>query len=144
MHSWSDDSVPGNYSKQSSIFIIVNANVNFRQRIGTQIPFSQLGEYTVMLVLRVKKVNRARDFAFSYLLYNVLSLSPLGQYACKEGKNSPCLVYVSFNHKIYVYWRVELERMEPSNLLSVLEERPEYTALLQTLGAGKWTTLYVF
>uniref|UniRef100_A0A9J8DFN9 Integrin alpha FG-GAP repeat containing 2 n=1 Tax=Cyprinus carpio carpio TaxID=630221 RepID=A0A9J8DFN9_CYPCA len=60
-----------------------------------------------------------------------------GQYACKDGKNSPCLVYVSFNHKIYVYWRVELERMEPTNLLSVLEERPEYPDLLHRLGVGQ-------
>ncbi|XP_030643029.1 KICSTOR complex protein ITFG2 [Chanos chanos] len=57
-----------------------------------------------------------------------------GQYACKEGKNSPCLVYVSFNHKIYVYWRVELERMEPTNLQRVLEQCPEYKALLHKLG----------
>ncbi|XP_028810475.1 KICSTOR complex protein ITFG2 [Denticeps clupeoides] len=57
-----------------------------------------------------------------------------GQYTCKEGKNSPCLVYVSFNNKIYVYWRVELERMEPTNLLRVLEERQQYRDLLQQLG----------
>lgn len=69
--------------------------------------------------------------------------SPLGQYACKDGKNSPCLVYVSFNHKIYVYWRVELERMEPTNLLSVLEERPEYPDLLHRLGVGEWTSVCV-
>lgn len=57
-----------------------------------------------------------------------------GQYTCKDGKNSPCLVYVSFNHKIFVYWRVELERMEPTNLLRVLEERPEFKARLEQLG----------
>ncbi|XP_061106609.1 KICSTOR complex protein ITFG2 isoform X2 [Conger conger] len=57
-----------------------------------------------------------------------------GQYACKDGRNSPCLIYVSFNHKIYVYWRVELERMEPTNLLRVLEERPGYRDLLERLG----------
>ncbi|XP_031653327.1 KICSTOR complex protein ITFG2 isoform X1 [Oncorhynchus kisutch] len=57
-----------------------------------------------------------------------------GQYTCKDGKNSPCLVYVSFNHKIYVYWRVELERMEPTHLLRVLEERPEFKAQLEQLG----------
>ncbi|XP_018603594.1 KICSTOR complex protein ITFG2 isoform X2 [Scleropages formosus] len=56
-----------------------------------------------------------------------------GQYACKDGKNSPCLVYVSFNHKIYVYWRVQLECMKSTNLLKVLEERPEYRTLLQCL-----------
>ncbi|XP_036813235.1 KICSTOR complex protein ITFG2-like [Oncorhynchus mykiss] len=59
-----------------------------------------------------------------------------GQYTCKDGKNSPCLVYVSFNHKIYVYWRVELERMEPTHLLRVLEERPEFKARLEQLGVG--------
>uniref|UniRef100_A0A8K9UHH7 Integrin alpha FG-GAP repeat containing 2 n=1 Tax=Oncorhynchus mykiss TaxID=8022 RepID=A0A8K9UHH7_ONCMY len=60
-----------------------------------------------------------------------------GQYTCKDGKNSPCLVYVSFNHKIYVYWRVELERMEPTHLLRVLEERPEFKAQLEQLGVGE-------
>ncbi|XP_041113081.1 KICSTOR complex protein ITFG2 [Polyodon spathula] len=56
-----------------------------------------------------------------------------GQYTCKDGRNSPCLVYVSFNHKIYVYWRVELERMESTNLLKVLEEKEEYRELLGKL-----------
>ncbi|XP_048887150.1 KICSTOR complex protein ITFG2 [Brienomyrus brachyistius] len=57
-----------------------------------------------------------------------------GLYACKEGKNTPCLVYVSFNHKIYVYWSVGLERMESTNLLKVLEEQTEYHELLRRLG----------
>uniref|UniRef100_A0AAQ4RCV3 Integrin alpha FG-GAP repeat containing 2 n=1 Tax=Gasterosteus aculeatus aculeatus TaxID=481459 RepID=A0AAQ4RCV3_GASAC len=57
-----------------------------------------------------------------------------GQYTCKEGKNSPCLVYVSFNHKIYIYWKVELERMESTNMLRVLEEKPEFSRHLRLLG----------
>ncbi|KAM8909904.1 KICSTOR complex protein ITFG2 isoform 2-T4 [Spinachia spinachia] len=57
-----------------------------------------------------------------------------GQYTCKEGKNSPCLVYVSFNHKIYIYWKVELERMESTNMLRVLEEKPEFGRHLRLLG----------
>ncbi|KAK7805045.1 hypothetical protein U0070_021727 [Myodes glareolus] len=57
-----------------------------------------------------------------------------GQYACKEGRNSPCLVYVTFNQKIYVYWDVQLERMESTNLLKLLEAEPEYHSLLQELG----------
>ncbi|XP_005000646.1 KICSTOR complex protein ITFG2 isoform X2 [Cavia porcellus] len=57
-----------------------------------------------------------------------------GLYACKEGRNSPCLVYVTFNQKIYVYWEVQLERMESSNLLKLLEAEPEYRSLLQELG----------
>uniref|UniRef100_Q91WI7-2 Isoform 2 of KICSTOR complex protein ITFG2 n=1 Tax=Mus musculus TaxID=10090 RepID=Q91WI7-2 len=56
-----------------------------------------------------------------------------GQYACKEGRNSPCLVYVTFNQKIYVYWEVQLERMESTNLLKLLEAEPEYHRLLQEL-----------
>lgn len=60
-----------------------------------------------------------------------------GQYTCKEGKNSPCLVYVSFNHKIYIYWKVELERMESTNLLRVLDERPEFKSYLKRLGVSK-------
>lgn len=57
-----------------------------------------------------------------------------GQYACKDGRNSPCLVYVTFNQKIYVYWEVQLERMESTNLLKLLEAKPEYHSLLQELG----------
>lgn len=62
-----------------------------------------------------------------------------GQYTCKEGRNSPCLVYVSFNHKIYIYWKVELERMESTNLLRLLEEKPEFRRLVKELGVGRWT-----
>uniref|UniRef100_A0A3B4H077 Integrin alpha FG-GAP repeat containing 2 n=1 Tax=Pundamilia nyererei TaxID=303518 RepID=A0A3B4H077_9CICH len=61
-----------------------------------------------------------------------------GQYTCKEGKNGPCLVYVSFNHKIYIYWKVELERMESTNLLRVLEEKPGFKSHLKMLGVGKY------
>lgn len=57
-----------------------------------------------------------------------------GLYACKEGHNSPCLVYVTFNQKIYVYWEVRLERMESTNLLKVLGPQPEYQRLLAELG----------
>ncbi|XP_008313641.1 KICSTOR complex protein ITFG2 [Cynoglossus semilaevis] len=57
-----------------------------------------------------------------------------GQYTCKEGKNSPCLVYVSFNHKIYIYWKVELERMESTNLLRLLEEKPGFKDQVKALG----------
>ncbi|XP_015454010.1 KICSTOR complex protein ITFG2 isoform X2 [Pteropus alecto] len=57
-----------------------------------------------------------------------------GLYACKEGRNSPCLVYVTFNQKIYVYWEVQLERMESTNLLKLLDAEPEYHSLLQELG----------
>ncbi|XP_032205017.1 KICSTOR complex protein ITFG2 isoform X3 [Mustela erminea] len=57
-----------------------------------------------------------------------------GLYACKEGRNSPCLVYVTFNQKIYVYWEVQLERMESTNLLKLLEAEPEFQNLLQELG----------
>ncbi|KAK7891815.1 hypothetical protein WMY93_023778 [Mugilogobius chulae] len=57
-----------------------------------------------------------------------------GQYTCKEGKNSPCLVYVSFSHKIYIYWKVELERMESTNLLRVLDKKQEFKSHLKALG----------
>uniref|UniRef100_A0A8C7XF69 Integrin alpha FG-GAP repeat containing 2 n=1 Tax=Oryzias sinensis TaxID=183150 RepID=A0A8C7XF69_9TELE len=57
-----------------------------------------------------------------------------GQYTCKEGKNSPCLVYVSFNQKIYIYWKVELERMESTNLIRVLEETADFKNHLKALG----------
>lgn len=60
-----------------------------------------------------------------------------GQYTCKDGRNSPCLVYVSFNHKIYVYWKVELERMESTNLLRLLEEKEQFSGLLKELRVGE-------
>ncbi|XP_063640835.1 KICSTOR complex protein ITFG2 isoform X9 [Pan troglodytes] len=62
-----------------------------------------------------------------------------GLYACKEGRNSPCLVYVTFNQKIYVYWEVQLERMESTNLVKLLETKPEYHSLLQELGVDPRT-----
>uniref|UniRef100_A0A5F8H328 Integrin alpha FG-GAP repeat containing 2 n=1 Tax=Monodelphis domestica TaxID=13616 RepID=A0A5F8H328_MONDO len=60
-----------------------------------------------------------------------------GLYACKGGQNSPCLVYVTFNQKIYIYWDVLLERMESTNLVKVLEAEPEYRGLLQELGSQR-------
>lgn len=63
----------------------------------------------------------------------------VGLYACKQGSNSPCLVYVSFNQKIYIYWDVQLERMESTNLLKILESDPEFGSLLQELGVGECT-----
>lgn len=62
-----------------------------------------------------------------------------GQYTCKDGKNRSCLVYVGFNHKIYVYYKVELERMESTNLLKVLEEKPEFRSHVKELGVGRYT-----
>ncbi|CAH2276361.1 integrin-alpha FG-GAP repeat-containing 2 isoform X3 [Pelobates cultripes] len=56
-----------------------------------------------------------------------------GLYACRGGQNSPCLVYVGFNQKIYVYWAVMLERIESSNLLRVLEQKHEFVSLLKKL-----------
>ncbi|KAM6137091.1 KICSTOR complex protein ITFG2 isoform 2-T2 [Pterocles gutturalis] len=60
-----------------------------------------------------------------------------GLYACKGGNNSPCLVYVSFNQKIYIYWDVQLERMESTNLLKILDCDPEFGNLLQQLGVER-------
>lgn len=66
------------------------------------------------------------------------ALLSTGLYACKGGRNSPCLVYVSFNQKIYIYWDVQLERMESTNLLKILKANPEFEDLLQQLGVGEW------
>ncbi|XP_037243808.1 KICSTOR complex protein ITFG2 isoform X2 [Falco biarmicus] len=60
-----------------------------------------------------------------------------GLYACKGGSNSPCLVYVSFSQKIYIYWDVQLERMESTNLLKILDCDPEFGSLLQQLGVER-------
>nr|XP_033807836.1 KICSTOR complex protein ITFG2 isoform X3 [Geotrypetes seraphini] len=59
-----------------------------------------------------------------------------GLYACKGGQNSPCLIYVSFNHKIYIYWDVKLERMESTNLVKILETNQAYRDLLKQLNVG--------
>lgn len=56
-----------------------------------------------------------------------------GLYACRGGQNSPCLVYVGFNQKVYVYWSVMLERIESSNILRVLEGNEEFTSILKEL-----------
>uniref|UniRef100_A0A3B4UXR8 Integrin alpha FG-GAP repeat containing 2 n=1 Tax=Seriola dumerili TaxID=41447 RepID=A0A3B4UXR8_SERDU len=66
-----------------------------------------------------------------------------GQYTCKEGKNTPCLVYVSFNNKIHIYWKVQLERMESTNMLRVLEEKPEFKNHLKALGVDAEDTAAV-
>ncbi|KAK2528089.1 KICSTOR complex protein ITFG2 isoform X1 [Columba livia] len=60
-----------------------------------------------------------------------------GLYACKGERNSPCLVYVSFNQKIYIYWDVQLERMESTNLLKILDCDPEFGSLLQQLSVER-------
>ncbi|XP_034262830.1 KICSTOR complex protein ITFG2 isoform X1 [Pantherophis guttatus] len=60
-----------------------------------------------------------------------------GFYSCKGDYNSPCLVYVSFNHKIYIYWDVQLERMESTNLLKTLENNSECGELLLRLDVAK-------
>ncbi|XP_053321468.1 KICSTOR complex protein ITFG2 [Spea bombifrons] len=56
-----------------------------------------------------------------------------GLYACRGGQNSPCLVYVGFNQKIFVYWAITLERIESSNLLLVMEGNEELSSLLSQL-----------
>ncbi|PNJ15302.1 ITFG2 isoform 11, partial [Pongo abelii] len=35
------------------------------------------------------------------------------------------------------YWEVQLERMESTNLVKLLETKPEYHSLLQELGVGE-------
>lgn len=75
-------------------------------------------------------------FPFGSSQISTLLLSA-GLYACKEGSNSPCLVYVSFSQKIYIYWDVQLERMESTNLLKILDCDPEFGSLLQQLGIGE-------
>ncbi|XP_072257123.1 KICSTOR complex protein ITFG2 isoform X2 [Pyxicephalus adspersus] len=66
-----------------------------------------------------------------------------GLYACRGGQNSPCLVYVGFNQKIYVYWSVMLERIESSNILRVLEGNEEFTSLLGELHMQVMLLLFV-
>uniref|UniRef100_A0A2D4MGZ7 Integrin alpha FG-GAP repeat containing 2 n=1 Tax=Micrurus spixii TaxID=129469 RepID=A0A2D4MGZ7_9SAUR len=60
-----------------------------------------------------------------------------GFYSCKGDYNSPCLVYVSFNQKIYIYWDIQLERMESTNLLKTLENNSECGELLLRLDVAK-------
>lgn len=77
-------------------------------------------------------------FDFSVLWKLATRFLSAGLYACKGGSNSPCLVYVSFNQKIYIYWDVQLERMESTNLLKILDRDPEFGSLLQQLGVGEY------
>lgn len=74
----------------------------------------------------------------------LFSLLLPGLYACRGGQNSPCLVYVGFNQKVYVYWSVMLERIESSNILRVLEENDEFTSILKELNVGKCFLLCLF
>lgn len=51
-------------------------------------------------------------------------------------------MYVGFNQKIYIYWKVKLERMESTNLLRVLEEKPEFKSHLKALGVGEYVNSF--
>lgn len=76
------------------------------------------------------------------MLFLSSAFMPLGLYACKGNCNSPCLVYVSFNQRIYIYWDVQLDRMESTNVLKILEGNSEYRTLLQQLGIGEFQDSY--
>nr|XP_032805302.1 KICSTOR complex protein ITFG2 isoform X1 [Petromyzon marinus] len=77
-------------------------------------------------------IDRRRNVVRFHFDENVCTFCA-GMYACKGGQNSPCLVYATFNHHIYVYWNVGLQRMESSDLLTTLRSRPAFGEQLARL-----------
>ncbi|KAG7225570.1 hypothetical protein INR49_004976 [Caranx melampygus] len=53
------------------------------------------------------------------------------------------VVRFQFDENIHIYWKVELERMESTNLLRVLEEKPEFRGHLKALGVDAEDTAAV-
>ncbi|XP_030844749.1 KICSTOR complex protein ITFG2-like [Strongylocentrotus purpuratus] len=51
-----------------------------------------------------------------------------------NGKNTPCLVYATFNNKIYIYWNVQLPRIRSANLIHVASANEELQERLDKLG----------
>ncbi|KAH9487536.1 integrin alpha FG-GAP repeat-containing protein 2 [Bulinus truncatus] len=57
-----------------------------------------------------------------------------GNYSLRgEDSNSPCFVYATFNNRIYIYPNIALPRVESTNLLEVMNRRPETHELLRKL-----------
>nr|XP_054761979.1 KICSTOR complex protein ITFG2-like [Lytechinus pictus] len=50
-----------------------------------------------------------------------------------NGKNTPCLVYATFNNKIYIYWNVQLPRIRSANLIHVASANDELKERLDKL-----------
>ncbi len=67
--------------------------------------------------------------ALPMFMYNLLFA---GQYST-AGTNRPCLVYATFNKRIYLYWNVQLPRIPSSDLQQVLSENDKVQEKLKEL-----------
>ncbi|XP_023931939.1 KICSTOR complex protein ITFG2 isoform X2 [Lingula anatina] len=47
-----------------------------------------------------------------------------------NGTNVPCLIYVTFNNKIYVYYNIRMPQIQSTNLLETMQTMPETNDLL--------------
>ncbi|XP_071805272.1 KICSTOR complex protein ITFG2-like isoform X1 [Asterias amurensis] len=56
-----------------------------------------------------------------------------GQYSSTTGTNRPCLVYATFNKRIYLYCNVQLPRIPSSDLQQVLSENEKVQEKLKEL-----------
>lgn len=120
------------HAVQSSFLDCLKGTLYTQAHISGQV----LAGFCQQLWYLIMKCQLFAFFPFGNGQISTLLLSA-GLYACKEGSNSPCLVYVSFSQKIYIYWDVQLERMESTNLLKILDGDPEFESLLEQLGIGE-------
>lgn len=57
-----------------------------------------------------------------------------GLYSMDGITNPPCLVYGTFNNKIFIYWNVRLPRISSLTLLDVIRDREEFKEKLKEEG----------
>ncbi|GFO50621.1 integrin-alpha FG-GAP repeat-containing protein 2-like [Plakobranchus ocellatus] len=60
-----------------------------------------------------------------------------GSFSLRDGCNTPCFVYATFNNRIYVYPNIALPRVESTNLLNVMGRLPESRELLGKLNIAE-------
>lgn len=79
----------------------------------------------------IKHNEESMQFAFPEAV-NAFSAGMFGL----KGANSPCLVYVTFNNRIFLYYDVSVPYMTPRTLIETLREHEEYLSLVESLGIG--------
>lgn len=57
----------------------------------------------------------------------------VGYYYVDKLGNVPCLIYVTFNNKIILYYNIRLPHIGMTNLIDVTKEKPEFKQLLKAL-----------
>ncbi len=53
-----------------------------------------------------------------------------GSYSVSGSENVPCLIYVTFNNRVLVYYNIRLGQIGTTNLVEAMENRPEKHELL--------------